>query len=173
MRKIVALLSMVAVVIGFIVAMALPAQAVTCNSYYVSINHTFVTEGADDDTNGNFVWRYCTVVGGEDYIEITSVGGNYDMNNGINCGAGPSMTGFTVELNVPGDDIAVTVPCREDGTHGQTFDIPNRRWSAPVNCSYAAPHNCLITVNYSMTHRIRWDFGIADQVWTSNTRTLG
>lgn len=153
------------------IAIPAPAMAATCNSSYVSINHTYATGGVDENSNSNFVWRYCTGANINDYIEITSVGGNYNLNHTVSCNSLNGFGGLRITWNVPGDNITKTIPCQSDGANGQTFDIANRRWSAPTICSYAPPGECNISVNYSVKHTIVWNGG-GDWDWTSSTRTL-
>lgn len=171
--RIAMLLSIAAAVLG-LQGIVAPVQAATCTSTYVNIAHTFVQEGADDDAAGNFVWKYCKGPDVNDYILLTTLGGNYNLGGNPNCGAGPSFNGLKVTFVLDSqEDSNITVPCQEDGTNGRTVDIANRRWNAPTYCSYAPPGECKVAVSYRMRLTLMYDYGIADDVWTSAYRTLG
>lgn len=172
MRKTISavLLTMIVTMLAILGGTTAAQAATVCESRYVNIHHYWAVEGADKEANGNFVWQYCDVSPGQDYLEIMTLGGNYTLHSGFaNCA---TFDGLRVRLNLPGDDITVMVPCQSDGQNGKTFDIANRRFSAPTFCSYAPSDQCRAGVTYSMFLNLAKDFS-HDEKWTSPEKFLG
>lgn len=178
MRKFIssALLVLIGSCLAIIGGTSAATAATTCESQIASTYHLWVRDANDYEGTGNFIWDYCNVSPGQDYIVIKTLGGNYNMHNSsVKCEATSftgGMVGFRVQLILPDETVTMMVPCDSDGINGKTADIANRYFYASTPCAYAPNDGCRAALSYKMKLTFVVE-GIADTSWTSGYKYLG